>query len=270
MASLGEKATTTALDLKAPLASPALTGTATASNLTVATNLLIGTTNVLTSLNSKANTSDTYTRTQTVSLFQPLISSFGSPLRSDLNILSGVTTLSIEPTAILTIRDIDCSGTLSIDTIEVKQSDHIQCNNNLTIAGNLIVEGFTDARPYVSLRVITSTAAPAVASTGTTAASIGTPGVVSLTQLGYNTSVSLARGTVGTTNLFTYQFTLPVAHPQGANYIVNGGFYTSGALSPSPNAFLTFSVASATSFSVWVRSSTNILLDGNFYVYTVP
>ena len=86
LTALGEKATTTALNLKAPLASPALTGTATAANLTVATNLLIGATNVLTTLNLKANTTDTYTRTQVANLFQPLISSFDSPLRCDVNI----------------------------------------------------------------------------------------------------------------------------------------------------------------------------------------
>ena len=84
------------------------------------------------------------------------------------------------------------------------------------------------------------------------------------------TSVSLLRGSVGTTNLFSYLFTLPFAHPQGSNYIANGGFYSSGALSASPNAVLTFSVTSPTTFNVYVRTSTNILMDGSFYVYTVP
>ena len=53
LTALGEKATTVDLALKAPLASPALTGTATAVNLTVSGTLLNGTTNVLTSLNNK-------------------------------------------------------------------------------------------------------------------------------------------------------------------------------------------------------------------------
>ena len=47
--------TQTALNLKAPLASPALTGTATAVNLTVSGTLLNGTTNVLTALGEKGN-----------------------------------------------------------------------------------------------------------------------------------------------------------------------------------------------------------------------
>ena len=49
---------TSALAAKAPLASPASTGIATAAALTVSGNLINGTTNVLTSLNSKATTAD--------------------------------------------------------------------------------------------------------------------------------------------------------------------------------------------------------------------
>ena len=48
----------TALALKAPLASPALTGTASAGDLTVSGNLLAGTTNVLTALGEKATTTN--------------------------------------------------------------------------------------------------------------------------------------------------------------------------------------------------------------------
>ena len=136
--------------------------------------------------------------------------------------------------------------------------------------GNLVVSGYLSAKPYVALRVATSTAAPAVASTGTTAGTIGTPGTVSLTQYGFLTNVSVARGTVGGTNLFLYTFTMPTAHPLGTSYTVNGCFQTGGTSAPSPNAFLTFSVGSSTSFTVWVRGPTNILLDGNFHVYTVP
>ena len=111
---------------------------------------------------------------------------------------------------------------------------------------------------------------PLSASTGTTVGTIGTTGTVSLFQYGFLTNVSVARGTVATSNLFLYSFTLPTAHPLGSNYIVNGGFRTASSTDASPNAFLTFNVTSSTNFSVWVRSSTGILMDGNFYVYTVP
>ncbi len=83
-------------------------------------------------------------------------------------------------------------------------------------------------------------------------------------------NVSVARGSVATTNLFLYALTLPTAHSLGSNYIVNGGFSTASSTDVSPNASLTFNVTSSTNFSVWVRSSTGILMDGNFYVYTVP
>jgi hypothetical protein len=53
MTELGTKATAASVDLKAPKNNPALTGTATAANLTVSGDLLVGATNVLTTLNKK-------------------------------------------------------------------------------------------------------------------------------------------------------------------------------------------------------------------------
>ena len=138
---------------------------------------------------------------------------------------------------------------------------------NVLMSGNLTVNGFIVAKPYASLRVSTAGGTP---STGTTAVTIGTPGTVSLIQYGFLTNVSVARGTAATTNLFLYSFTLPTAHPLGTNYIVNGGFRTVGSIDPSPNAFLSFTVTSATQFAVWVRSSTSIIMDGNFHVHAVP
>ena len=138
---------------------------------------------------------------------------------------------------------------------------------NLSVIGNLTVTGFISAKPYASLRVSTGT----TGATPSTASVIGTPGPVTLTQYGFLTNVGVSRGTtVGATNYFIYTFTMPTAHPQGTNYIVNGAFVTGSTSSASPNAFLTFNVTSSTSFTVWIRSSTNILLDGNFFVYTVP
>ncbi len=57
LTALGGKATTADLDLKAPMLSPASTGTTTAVDLTVSGTLLAGTTNVLTALGEKATTS---------------------------------------------------------------------------------------------------------------------------------------------------------------------------------------------------------------------
>jgi hypothetical protein len=162
-------------------------------------------------------------------------------------------------------RDVEILSPLNIKSLSTV------IDNGVTIGGNLTVSGFTNTKPYASLRVTTTGGGTfATPSTGTTVETIGTPGAVTLVQYGFLTNVSVARGSTGTTNLFLYSFTLPTAHPLGTNYIVNGGFYTAGSLALSPNAFLTFNVASSTNFSVWVRSSTGILMDGNFYVYTVP
>ena len=113
---------------------------------------------------------------------------------------------------------------------------------NLIVIGNLSVDGYIAAKPFASLRVSTAGGTP---STGTTMGTIGTPGTVTLVQYGFLTNVSVARGTVATTNLFLYSFTLPTAHPLGTNYIVNGGFRTAGSTEASPNAFLSFTVTSA-------------------------
>jgi hypothetical protein len=95
---LGEKATPADLALKAPKESPIFTGTATAAALTVSGALLVGTTNVVSALNLKADTSDTYTRTQIETTLQAKISSFVSPLKYTSNALTGFNSLSIDPT----------------------------------------------------------------------------------------------------------------------------------------------------------------------------
>jgi hypothetical protein len=52
--------------------------------------------------------------------------------------------LSIDSTAILSIEGIACSGVLNTDTLEANLSDHIQVNDNLTVAGNLYASGNLD------------------------------------------------------------------------------------------------------------------------------
>jgi hypothetical protein len=52
--------------------------------------------------------------------------------------------LSIDSTAILSIEGIACSGVLNTDTLEANLSDHIQVNDNLTLAGNLYASGNLD------------------------------------------------------------------------------------------------------------------------------
>ena len=87
-------------------------------------------------------------------------------------------------------------------------------SGDLAVAGNLSLTSFISAKPFVSLRVITSGGTP---STGTTTGTTGTPGTVALTYYGFITSVTVARGSVGNTNNFLYTFSWTTPHPLGAN-----------------------------------------------------
>jgi hypothetical protein len=135
--------------------------------------------------------------------------------------------------------------------------------------GNLVVAGYMSAKPFVSLRVATTGGIP---STGTTTnpMTIGTVGTTTLAQYGFITNATVARGTVGATNAFLYTFSWATPHPVGTSYAVMCNFNTGSTASPSPNAFITANNTSSTSITIWIRGSTNIMQDGNFFVYTVP
>ena len=63
-----------------------------------------------TNLNLKANTSDVYTKTEIINAYQPQIDTFVSPLKSILNLVTGINALSIDSKAILAIGAIDASS----------------------------------------------------------------------------------------------------------------------------------------------------------------
>ena len=65
-----------------------------------------------------------------------------------------------------------------------------------------------------------------------------------------------------------YTFTFANAHPLGANHMVIATPNT--ALSTTAFYVCTTKVESSTSFSVWCRSTANAILDGDFFVHTVP
>ena len=118
-----------------------------------------------------------------------------------------------------------------------------QITNDCTIGGNLTVSGFYSTKPYVG-------------------GFVSSAGVVSTTiKPGYITpTVAKTTG--------TYGFTLPTAHPSGANYTV---FVQQQSTSSSIVAVsLVVWVESSTKFTVWSRSASNVLTDASFYVYTVP
>jgi hypothetical protein len=135
-------------------------------------------------LNLQANTSDVYAKTAIINAYQPKIDTFVSPLKCIFNWATIKNELSIDSTAILSIRTINALS---------------YC----TIGGNLTVNGFIAAQPYASLRILTTGGTPP---TGTTVRNIGTPGTVTLVQYGFLTNVSVARGTVETTQQFCFIF----------------------------------------------------------------
>ena len=141
------------------------------------------------------------------------------------------------------------------------------------MSGDLSVAGFISAKPFISLRVATSGGTPSTYNAGVFV--LGTPGTVTLTNLGYNNTVVCTRGTAGNTNYFLYTFTWTGAHPLGAYNSANAIFHTSGTGSgqPANTPVITVNVSS-TQITVWIRGivsgNSNVLQDGNFYMYSVP
>ena len=80
-----------------------------------------------------------------------------------------------------------------------------------------------------------------------------------------STSITIQAGRVANT---IYTFTFPTAHPNGANYMI---MVTPNTSSTSSAFYICSSkVESSTSFSVWCRTSSNAIIDGDFFVYTIP
>ena len=130
---------------------------------------------------------------------------------------------------------------------------------------------YIQAKPYISLKVSTS-----IYSSGTilaipsTASVIGTPGAVTFTNSGFQQNITVTRGTVGNANLFLYTFTFATPHPLGTNYAVGCTFNTTATANANPNATITCNTQ-ANSITVWIPENTsNILRDGNFYIYSIP
>ena len=145
----------------------------------------------------------------------------------------------------------------------------IHCYSSASIGGNLTVDGFLAAKPYISIKVSTSVySSGVILAVPSTSSVIGTPGAVTQINQGYQ-SATITRGTVANTNYFLYTFTFP-AHPLGSLFAVGCTFLTGGTSNPTPNAIFT-ATNTSTTITVWIReTSTNILRDGNFYVYSIP
>ncbi len=123
----------------------------------------------------------------------------------------------------------------------------------------------------MSLKVITTGGSVSSVLNGVT--TVGTPGSVTLTHIGYNTTTGCTRGTPGLTNYLLYSFTWIGAHPLGAHFAVNATYITGSTGSGQPLGVMTATNISA-SITVWLRAiigtASSVLQDGSFYLYTVP
>ena len=102
-------------------------------------------------------------------------------------------------------------------------------------------------------------------------------GTVSLTNLGSVTLTSASVTRVGT-NSKAYTITFPSAHPNGSAFMVMAVPQTASSTSwdstASNDYVCTVKVESSTAMTIWCRRPgyppTTGMIDGNFYVYTVP
>ena len=143
---------------------------------------------------------------------------------------------------------------------------------DLSVTGSLTVSGPLTVKPYISLRVSTTGGTLSTVSGSTT--TLGTPGTVSLTHLGFNTTTVCTRGTPGNTNYFLYTFTWTGAHPLGGNFAVGATYNTGSTGATQPIGIITANASNSTQITLWIRTTigavTNVLMDGNFYVYSIP
>jgi hypothetical protein len=246
LTALGEKAThAAALDLKAPKESPIFSGTATAADLTVSGTLRVGTTNVLSTLNLKANASDVYTRAQIETNMQPRIASFDAPLKYTENLLTGINSLSIDSTVPFPIGNIECSGTLSIDTIEARFAYHIHFDNNLTVSGNIQTIGNLDITGEINFKSIKPWIGLLVNTSGAITVNVGQVPTSEIT-------VSLSN------NIFTITYT---PHPLGTL-----GFLYFAQATGSTIFSATTTTNTATNIKIYIKSAAKFNIGGNLYV----
>ncbi len=100
-------------------------------------------------------------------------------------------------------------------------------------------------KPYVALRLFANVIAQ---NTGQVASA--------------NIAISRPNGAGG-----VYSFTFP-AHPKGIDYLVMVQAFTRSTTSTFVVCTAAHSVSN--NFSVWCRTAANGIIDGSFYVYTVP
>ena len=329
---LGEKATITNLDLKAPKANPAFSGTATAAALTVSglfkvtgnsatidnyltvgvgvpateyafwnlgkslltgnlqvdanttcngnltvgngitcPSLTVGTTTEVSQihcgptigLNLQTKTAhpirfSTYTNAATqFSSVLPSMQILANSTR-DVEILSPLRCTSALSTFERAVN-IGTSSLLTENALLVDASARIEgalrvignanVDGSLTVAANLTVTGFYPVKPWIALYVQGNAISTAI--------NVGflAPSAFTMTR---------------PSSAYTFTFTTP--HPNGNNFQIFATARTNGGAS----AFFVCTVkvetdsTAGTKFTVWCRNAANAIVDGDFYVHTIP
>jgi hypothetical protein len=259
--------TTATLDSKAPKASPTFTGTATAAALTVNGDLVVGTTNVATAL-------ATIPTTATLDLKAPKASPVftGTATAADLTVSGTLTVGTTNVVSTLNLKA-NASDFYTKAQIEANLQAKISAfnaplkytSNALTGFNSLSIDPtvFQPVKPWASCLIIT-------ASDGTTVFeySFGfqTIGPANITRVG--------------TGSKAYGITFPNPHPNGSLFAVIAVPYTGGSNVPEYDYTLntdyicTTKSEGSTGMTVWCRrpgvSNASGIINGNFYVYTVP
>ena len=223
--------------------------------------------------------------------------SIGSSLASSVNCL-GITGGATVGGTLAALGNVNVNGILKAPQIRVTGTDdgvtiqntdgtevakfhndfRCRMNGNTSVLGDLSVTGSLTAsgpltvKPYISLCVSNTGGTLSTVSGSTT--TLGTPGTVSLTHLGFNQTAVCTRGTPGNTNYFLYTFTWTGAHPQGSNFAVGATYNTGSTGATQPIGIITANATNSTQITLWIRTTigtvTNVLMDGNFYVYSIP
>ena len=137
-------------------------------------------------------------------------------------------------------------ATMPITEVGLFVENRCSLGGDVTITGTLTNESFYANKPWVAVKY-TGTITPA-----------GSPG--------FNQSgITVSNPTTG-----TYTFTIPT-HPKGTNYMVFVSQIASGTTA-SATAIANYNVLvnSATTFTVYSKTSGSVVIASNFYVYTVP
>ena len=112
------------------------------------------------------------------------------------------------------------------------------------MSGSLTTTSFYDAKTFVAFYCISNALSATVR-----------PGFS-------QTGITLSKTVAG-----TYTFTSPT-RPSGSHYRV---FVQGQAANSTATVFIyNVNVARSTSFTVWSKSTSNVLTDSNFYVYAMP